>query len=40
MMTLPFAGPEHARGPAVSLSGVVKRYDSVVAAMRSELAKA
>jgi ABC-2 type transport system ATP-binding protein len=31
MKTLPFAGPEGARGPAVSLHGVVKRYDDVVA---------
>ena len=31
MKTLPFGGPEDARGPAVSLFGVVKRYDSVVA---------
>ncbi|MGB7970653.1 MAG: ABC transporter ATP-binding protein [Candidatus Deferrimicrobiaceae bacterium] len=31
MKTLPFAGPEGARGPAVSLFGVVKRYDDVVA---------
>jgi len=31
MKTHPFAGPEGARGPAVSLFGVVKRYDDVVA---------
>ncbi|MGA7104104.1 MAG: ABC transporter ATP-binding protein [Candidatus Deferrimicrobiaceae bacterium] len=31
MKTLPFAGPEGARGPAISLLGVVKRYDGVVA---------
>jgi len=31
MKTLPLAGPEGARGPAVSLLGVVKRYDGVVA---------
>lgn len=31
MRTLPFAGPEGAGGPAVSLLGVVKRYDGVVA---------
>ena len=31
MKTLPFAGPEGAGGPAVSLLGVVKRYDGVVA---------
>ena len=31
MKTLPFAGPERARGSAVSLLGVVKRYDDVVA---------
>ncbi len=31
MKTLPFAGPEGARGPAVSLLGVVKRYDDIVA---------
>jgi ABC-2 type transport system ATP-binding protein len=31
MITLPSAGTESAGGPAVSLSGVVKRYDSVVA---------
>jgi ABC-2 type transport system ATP-binding protein len=31
MKTLPFAGPERARESAVSLFGVVKRYDDVVA---------
>ena len=31
MNTLPYAGPEKARGSAVSLFGVVKRYDDVVA---------
>jgi ABC-2 type transport system ATP-binding protein len=31
MKTLPFAGPERVRGSAVSLLGVVKRYDDVVA---------
>ncbi len=31
MKTLPFAGPEGAREPAVSLFGVVKRYDDIVA---------
>jgi len=31
MKTLPFAGLEGAREPAVSLFGVVKRYDDVVA---------
>jgi len=31
MKTLPFAGPEGARGTAVSLFGVVKRYDDVAA---------
>jgi ABC-2 type transport system ATP-binding protein len=31
MKALPFAGPDGTRGPAVSLLGVVKRYDGVVA---------
>ena len=31
MKTLPFAGPEGARGPAVSLFDIIKRYDGVVA---------